>query len=243
MKDGFLWFLLREKMKKNRKNKNKNLNKKILEKRKKIFEIIDKELKRLYPEAKIVLNFSNPWELLVAVILSAQTTDKKVNEITEKLFKRYKTIDDYAKANLEEFENDIKGVNYYKNKAKFILENAKIIKEKFKDQVPKTMAELLQLKGVARKTANIVLSVAYDIYEGIAVDTHVKRLSRLLELTKETKPEKIEKDLMEIIPKGREWRDFPLRLIQYGREYCSAKKHNHKNCPLHIALRKKGIKI
>jgi endonuclease-3 len=203
-----------------------------IEKKKKLFEKINKELKRIYPKAKIALNFSNPWELLVAVILSAQTTDKKVNEITEKLFKKYKTIDDYAKANLKEFENDIKGVNYYKNKAKFILENAKIIKEKFGGKVPKTMEELLQLKGVARKTANIVLSVAYNIYEGIAVDTHVKRLTRLLGLTKETKPEKIEKDLMAIIPKGPEWRDFPLRLIQYGREYCPAKKHNHKNCPL-----------
>jgi endonuclease-3 len=203
-----------------------------IEKKKKLFEKINKELKKLYPKAKIALNFSNPWELLVAVILSAQTTDKKVNEITEKLFKKYKTIDDYAKANLKELENDIKGVNYYKNKAKFILENVKIIKEKFGGKVPKTMEELLQLKGVARKTANIVLSVAYNIYEGIAVDTHVKRLTKLLGLTKETKPEKIEKDLMAIIPKGPEWRDFPLRLIQYGREYCPAKKHNHKNCPL-----------
>ncbi|GBD34363.1 Endonuclease III [bacterium HR35] len=214
-----------------------------LEKRKKIFEIINKELKRLFPQAKIALNFSNPWELLVAVILSAQTTDKKVNEITEKLFKKYKTLEDYAKANLKEFQEDIRGVNYYKNKAKFILENAKIIKEKFNGQVPKTMEELLQLKGVARKTANIVLSVAYNIYEGIAVDTHVKRLSKLLGLTKETKPEKIEKDLMAIIPKGPEWRDFPLRLIQYGREYCPARKHNHNNCPLNLALKRARIKI
>ncbi len=206
--------------------------------KKKLFEKINKELKKIYPKAKIALNFSNPWELLVAVILSAQTTDKKVNEITEKLFKKYKTIDDYVKANLKEFENDIKGVNYYKNKAKFILENAKIIKEKFNGKVPKTMNELLQLKGVARKTANIVLSVAYNIYEGIAVDTHVKRLSKLLGLTKETKPEKIEKDLIKIIPKGPEWRDFPLRLIQYGREYCPARKHNHKNCPLTKILKK-----
>jgi endonuclease-3 len=198
--------------------------------KKKLFEKINKKLKRTYPRAKIALNFSNPWELLVAVILSAQTTDKKVNEITEKLFKKYKTIDDYAKANLKEFENDIKGVNYYKNKAKFILENAKIIKERFGGKVPRTMEELLQLKGVARKTANIVLSVAYNIHQGIAVDTHVKRLTKLLGLTKETKPEKIEKDLMAIIPKGQEWRDFPLRLIQYGREYCPAKKHDHKNC-------------
>ena len=210
-----------------------------LKKRREIFEKINNELKKIYPEAKIALNFSNPWELLVAVILSAQTTDKKVNEITEKLFKKYKTLDDYLKADLKEFENDIKGVNYYKNKAKFILENAKIVKEKFNGQVPKTMEEILQLKGVARKTANIVLSIAYNVFEGIAVDTHVKRLTKILGLTKESKPEKIEKDLMQIIPKGKDWRDFPLRLIQYGREYCPAKKHNHKNCPLTKVLRKK----
>lgn len=202
------------------------------QRRKKNFQNINRELKKLYPKIKIALNFSNPWELLVATILSAQTTDKKVNEITEKLFKKYKAIDDYVKVDLKEFENDIKGVNYYKNKAKFILENAKIVKERFGGEVPKRMDELLQLKGVARKTANIVLSVGYNVFEGIAVDTHVKRLSKLLGLTKETKPEKIEKDLMEIIPKGPEWRDFPLRLIQYGREYCPAKKHNHQNCPL-----------
>ena len=205
---------------------------KILEKRKKLFQKINQELKKIYPQAKIALNFSNPWELLVAVILSAQTTDKKVNEITEKLFKKYRTIDDYTKAKLKEFEKDIRGVNYYKNKAKFILENAKIIKEKFNGEVPRKMEDLLQLKGVARKTANIVLSVGYGIFEGIAVDTHVKRLSKILGLTNETKPEKIEKDLMAIIPKGPDWRDFPLRLIQYGREYCPAKKHNHQNCPL-----------
>ena len=210
-----------------------------LKKRREIFEKINNELKKIYPDAKIALNFSNPWELLVAVILSAQTTDKKVNEITEKLFKKYKTLDDYLKADLKEFENDIKGVNYYKNKAKFILENAKIVKEKFNGQVPKTMEEILQLKGVARKTANIVLSIAYNVFEGIAVDTHVKRLTKLLGLTKESKPEKIEKDLMQIIPKGKDWRDFPLRLVQYGREYCPAKKHNHKNCPLTKVLRKK----
>jgi endonuclease-3 len=206
--------------------------------KKKLFEKIDKELKKLYPNIKIALNFSNPWELLVATILSAQTTDKKVNEITQKLFKKYKTIEDYAKAKLEEFANDIKGVNYYKNKARFIIEDAKIIKEKFKGKVPQTMEEMLQLKGVARKTANIVLSVAYNVFEGIAVDTHVKRLSKVLGLTKETKPEKIEKDLMEIIPRGPEWRDFPLRLIQYGREYCPAKPHDHQNCPLTKALKK-----
>ncbi|GIW66708.1 MAG: endonuclease III [Candidatus Parcubacteria bacterium] len=204
----------------------------ILTNKKKLFSKINKKLKELYPSIKIALNFSNPWELLVATILSAQTTDKKVNEITQKLFKKYKKIDDYAKARVEDFAEDIKGVNYYKNKARFIVENAKIIKEQFKGQVPKKMTEMLKLKGVARKTANVVLGVAYNVFEGIVVDTHVKRLTKLLGLTKETNPEKIEKDLMALIPHGPEWRDFPLRLIQYGRDYCPARPHNHQNCPL-----------
>lgn len=215
---------------------NNILNKK---QKKNLFKKINKKLKMLYPEAKIALNFSNPWELLVAVILSAQTTDKKVNEITEKLFKKYKTFDDYLKADLKEFTNDIREVNYFRNKAKFILENAKIIKEKFKGRIPPKMEEMLKLKGVSRKTANIVLSVGFGVFEGIAVDTHVKRLSKMIGLTNETKPEKIEKDLMEIIPKGREWRDFPLRLIQYGRDYCPARPHDHRNCPLSKVLEKK----
>jgi endonuclease-3 len=203
-----------------------------IEKKKKLFQEINKELKKLYPKIKIALNFSNIWELLVAAILSAQTTDKKVNEITDKLFKKYKTLEDYVKADLKEFENDIRGVNYYKNKAKFILENAKIIKEKFNGKVPNNMQDLLTLKGVARKTANVILSVGFNIFEGIVVDTHVKRLSQILKLSNHKDPNKIEKDLMLIIPKGPDWRDFPLRLIQYGRDYCKAKRHNHNLCPL-----------
>ena len=210
-----------------------------LSERKKIFEKINKELKRLYPKISPALKFSNNWELLVAVILSAQTTDKKVNEITEKIFKKYKKVEDYANLKPEEFAKEIKGVNYYKNKARFIVENAKIIKEKFKGRIPPKMEEMLKLKGVSRKTANIVLSVGFGVFEGIAVDTHVKRLSKMIGLTNETKPEKIEKDLMEIIPKGREWRDFPLRLIQYGRDYCPARPHDHRNCPLSKVLEKK----
>ncbi len=221
-----------------KKENTKNFPKKNINERKKIFNLINKTLKKLYPQIKIALNYSNPWELLAATILSAQTTDKKVNEVTKKLFKKYKSLDDYLKVDIKEFQEDIKSINYYKNKGKFILENAKIIKEKFNGKVPRSMEEMLQLKGVARKTANIVLSVAYNVFEGIAVDTHVKRLSKLLGLTDEIKPEKIEKDLMKIIPQGPEWRDFPLRLIQYGREYCPAKKHNHQNCPLTKILSK-----
>jgi len=202
-----------------------------IKKRKKKAAKIIKELKNLFPVAKIALNYSNNWELLVAVILSAQATDKKINEVRAKLFKKYKTLDDYVKADIREFEQDIKSSGFYHNKAKNILASAKIIKEKFGGQIPKTMDEMLTLPGVARKTANIVLANAYGIIEGIAVDTHVKRLSKLLGLTDEDNPDKIEKDLMTIIPK-KEWKDFNYRLIDYGRKYCPARPHDHGNCPL-----------
>lgn len=202
------------------------------------FKIINKELKRLYPTIKIALNFSNIWELLVATILSAQTTDKKVNEITFKLFRKYRDINDYAKADAVEFEKDIHGVNYHKTKAKAIVSNAQILIDKFHSKVPKTMDELLTLKNVARKSANIVLSIGFNINEGLAVDTHVIRLSNLYGLTDKKDPKKIEQDLLKIIPE-KERKDFQLRIVQYGRDYCPAKKHDHKNCPLVLALNKK----
>lgn len=205
--------------------------------KKKTFLKINKILKKLYPNIKIALNFSNPWELLVSTILSAQATDKKVNEITSDLFKKYKTIEDYAKANLKEFEKDISKINYYKTKAKNIIESAKIILEKFNGQVPQTMEELLQLKGVGRKTANVILSNAFYKDYGIVVDTHVKRFSLMYHLTSYSDPLKIEQDLMKIVPK-KEWREFPLRLISYGRDYCPSRAHNHQNCPIEKALRK-----
>ncbi len=198
--------------------------------KKKATEII-KKLKKLFPRAKTSLNYGNNWELLVAVILSAQCTDKKVNEVTEKLFKKYKTLDDYVKASPEEFERDIKSTGFYRNKAKNILAAAKIIKEKFGGRVPRTMEEILTLPGVARKTANIVLGNAYGVVEGIAVDTHVRRLVRLWGLTKENNADKIERDLMQIIPK-KEWFNFTYRTINYGRKYCPAKKHDHSKCPI-----------
>mgnify|MGYP003735918383 CR=1 FL=1 len=202
------------------------------------FKIINKELKRLYPTIKIALNFSNVWELLVATILSAQTTDKKVNEITFKLFRKYRSIGDYAKAKLNEFEKDIFGVNYHKTKAKAIIEDVKILQDKFSGKVPKTMEELLTLKNVARKSANIVLSIGFNINEGFAVDTHVIRLSNLYGLTSNKDPKKIEKDLLLIIPEE-ERKEFQLRIVQYGRDYCPAKKHDHENCPLVLVLNKK----
>ena len=208
-----------------------------LEDRKKIFFKINKILKNLYPQIKIALNFSNPWELLVSTILSAQATDKKVNEITLDLFKKYKTIEDYARADLKEFERDISKINYYKTKAKNIIESAKIILEKFNGQVPQTMEEMLELKGVGRKTANVVLSNAFYKDYGIVVDTHVKRFALMYHLTNYSDPLKIEQDLMKIVPK-KEWREFPLRLISYGRDYCPNRTHDHQNCPIEKALRK-----
>ena len=202
-----------------------------LEARKKKAAKIVKALKKLLPHAKIVLNYSNNWELLVAVMLSAQCTDKKVNEVTRELFKKYRTLDDYVNADPVEFERDIKPTGFYRQKTKNVLSCARIIKEKFGGQVPRTMEELLTLPGVARKTANIVLGNAYGVVEGIAVDTHVKRLSRLLGLTGETDPDKIERDLMDILPKE-EWFDFTYWLIDYGRKYCPARPHNHAACPL-----------
>lgn len=188
-------------------------------------------LKKLLPNAKIALNYSNNWELLVAVILSAQCTDKKVNEVTAKLFKKYRKLDDYVNADRKEFEKDVKSTGFYRAKAKNILRSAKIVKEKFGGKIPRTMEEILTLPGVARKTANVVLGNAYGVVEGIAVDTHVRRLSKLLGLTEHDDPVKIEKDLMQILPK-KEWFDFTYRMIEYGRKYCPAKPHDHSQCPL-----------
>jgi len=205
------------------------------EKRKKRAETVVRELKKLFPHPKIALKFSNHWELLVAVILSAQCTDKKVNEVVEKLFKKYKTLEDYVRAKPEEFEKDIYQTGFYRAKTKNILATARIIKERFSGEIPHTMDELLSLPGVARKTANIVLGNAHGIVEGIAVDTHVKRLSRVLGLTTETNPDKIERDLMLLIPQ-KEWFELTYRLIEYGRKYCIAKGHRHNECPLSKTL-------
>jgi len=192
---------------------------------------IVQDLKNLFPEAKIALRYSNNWELYVAVVLSAQCTDKKVNEVTEKLFKKYKTLGDYVKAKPKEFEKDIYQTGFFRNKARNILAAAKVIKEEFNGQVPKTMKEALTVPGIGRKSANVILGNAYGVVEGIAVDTHVKRLSKRLGLTDESNPDNIEKDLMRLIPK-KEWFDFTYRLINYGRQYCQAKPHEHENCPL-----------
>lgn len=199
-------------------------------KKEKVLKIITK-LQTIFPEAKISLHYSNPLELLIAVILSAQCTDKRVNIVTEKLFEKYPNLDAYVKADQAEFEKDIHSTGFYHAKAKNILATTKIIKKKYSGKVPDTMEELLTLPGVARKTANVVLSNAYKKNEGIAVDTHVRRLSKLLGLTVYDDPVKIEKDLMAIVPK-KDWNKITYLLIDYGRKYCSARPHNHAKCPL-----------
>jgi endonuclease-3 len=212
-------------------------------------------LKKTYPTAKIVLTYGNPWELLVSVILSAQCTDITVNKVTERLFAKYKRLDDYIRADIHEFEDDIKSTGFYRNKAKNILASAKIIKEKFNGTVPRTMEEILTLPGVARKTANVVLGNAYGIVEGIAVDTHVHRLSQRLRLvdmmkiggrklvvferdgkpvidyTRDADPVKIENELMSVIPK-KEWFAITYLLIDHGRAICKAQNPNCQECPL-----------
>jgi len=191
----------------------------VKEKAKKIVSLLKKE----YPDARIGLNFKNPFELLVATILSAQCRDERVNHITPELFKRFPTPKDLAEAPLEEIEEIIKSVGFYKQKAKYLKETAKIIVEKHNGEVPKNLKDLLELPGVARKTANIVLANGYGIVEGIPVDTHVKRLSLRLGLVSSKTPEKIEKELMEIVDK-KDWFIFPLLLQAHGRKVCLAKK-------------------
>ena len=195
--------------------------------------IILKKLKKEYAGTpQTALRFSSPLELLVATILSAQTTDVLVNKVTEDLFKKYPTVKDFADTVPEKLAKDIRSVNFFNNKAKSINKAAKMLLEKFGGNVPRTMDELITLPGVARKTANIVLSSAFGINEGIAVDTHVKRLANRLGLTKDEDPVKIENDLMPITPK-KEWGNLSHLLIFHGRQICQAKKPNHQDCVLY----------
>ena len=177
------------------------------------------------------MNYSNPLELLIATILSAQTTDKRVNMVTKGLFKKYKNARDYARADIKELQEMIKSVNFYKNKAKYIKEGCRIIDERYNGNVPDSMEELIKLPGVSRKTANVVLSNAFHKDEGIVVDTHVIRLSRRLGLTKENDRNKIEQDLMKKFPKE-EWFDLANLLIVHGRQICKAKNPDCENCVL-----------
>ena len=199
-------------------------------KKEKLSEIL-KRLKKEYPHPEIALHFSVPFQLLAATILSAQATDVLVNKVTENLFKKYRTVKDYANAPLEALQKDVSSINFYKTKARNIQASANMIIEKFGSKVPKTMEELVSLPGVARKTANIVLTNAYGINEGIAVDTHVKRLTYRLGLTKNEDPVKIEQDLIALTPKE-DWGNISHLLIFHGRNICQAKKPKHGECVL-----------
>ncbi len=203
---------------------------KTLERSKRIQKIL-KGLKTLYPDAHCELNFRSPWELAVATILSAQCTDKRVNSVTPALFKRYPTIQDYAKADIHELESLIRSTGFFRSKALSIQQSARTLLEDFNGQIPKTIRELTQLRGVARKTANVILGTAFGVAEGIVVDTHVKRLSFRLGLTKKTNPVPIERDLMSIIPKE-EWIFFGHALVRHGRQVCSARKPRCSSCRL-----------
>jgi len=193
----------------------------------KLVEILEKQ----YPDAKTALHFNTPLELLVATMLSAQTTDVRVNMVTQTLFKKYKTVEDYAKANTQELESDIRSTGFYHNKARNLKKCCQLLVEKFSGQVPKTMSELVELPGIARKTANIVLYNAYGITAGIAVDTHVLRLSKRLGLTAKNDQNKVEQDLMAIVPKDK-WMPLTDLLIFHGRQVCDAKKPRCDLCVL-----------
>ena len=193
----------------------------------KIIELLEKQ----YPNAKTALNYTNPLEILVATMLSAQTTDVTVNIVTQTLFKKYRTAQDYAKADIKELEQDIRSTGFYHNKARNLQNCCRLLIEKFHSQVPKTMEELLELPGVARKTANIVLYNAYGTIAGIAVDTHIRRLSERLGLTQQKDQDKIEKDLMQITLKEK-WMELTDLLIFHGRQVCIAKKPKCVVCVL-----------
>ena len=185
----------------------------------------------IYPGAHCELDFKNPLQLLIATILSAQCTDKRVNMVTPALFKKYRTAADYAKAAPAELENAIKSTGFFRNKAKSIRAATSMIAEKFRGRVPETMDELRELPGVGRKTANVVLGNAFGKNEGIVVDTHVARLSQRLGLTKQTDPEKIERDSMKLVPREH-WTNWSHWLIWHGRRRCFARKPNCSQCEI-----------
>ena len=188
-------------------------------------------LRTTYPEAECALVHHNAWELLVSTILSAQCTDKRVNMVTPALFARFPTVEAFAAASREDLETAIRSTGFFRNKAKNIQGAAHVMLEKFGGAVPKTMAELLELPGVARKTANVVLGVAFQVADGIVVDTHVSRLSQRMKLTREKDPTKIERDLMQVVPQA-DWIDIGHLLIHHGRALCTARKPACSECPL-----------
>jgi endonuclease III len=189
------------------------------------------EFDKLFPNATCALEHRDPWELLVATILSAQCTDERVNKVTPGLFAKYPTIEDFANVSQDELANEIRSTGFFNNKARSIIGAARKIRDEFGGQVPKTMEELLSVPGAARKTANVVLGTAYGIPSGVVVDTHVGRISLRLDLTKNTDPVKVEQDLIKILPEER-WILFAHQTIHFGRQICSARKPRCASCPL-----------
>ncbi|MDI6845097.1 MAG: endonuclease III [Candidatus Saccharicenans sp.] len=198
------------------------------ERQKRVREII-RLLRRKYPGAKTALNFRTPFELLVATILAAQCTDERVNRVTSGLFEKYPAVEAFARADQKELENDIRSTGFFRNKARNIINLARTLVNEYGGRVPDSMEELVKLPGVARKTANIVLSSAFRKAEGIAVDTHVRRLSGRLGLSRQTQPERIERDLMAIVPRE-DWLDFNYLLVDHGRKVCQARKPLCSQC-------------
>ena len=192
---------------------------------------IIRRLKRAYPGAKCSLNHTNPFELLVATILSAQCTDERVNIVTADLFRKYRNPEDYLNVSPRELEKDIQSTGFFRNKTKSIQGASKVLTEQYGGQVPRTMEELLELPGVARKTANVVLGNAFDIHAGVVVDTHVTRLSHRLALTQQKTAEKIEQDLIPIVPK-KDWVIFPHLMIYHGRKICKARNPLCAECTI-----------
>ena len=192
---------------------------------------INRRLKKAYPTAHCALNHTSPLELLIATILSAQCTDERVNQVTASLFRKYRTCEDYLRVAPQELEQDIRPTGFFRNKTKSIQGACRMLLEKYRGNIPKTMEELLLLPGVARKTANVVLGVAFGIASGVVVDTHVGRLSRRMGLTRDERPDKVEADLMALLPR-KEWINFSHRMIMHGRQICIARKPRCSICPV-----------
>jgi len=197
-------------------------------------------LRKTYPDAHCELNYSNPLELLIATVLSAQCTDKRVNQVTAELFRKYRTAADYANANTTALEQDVKTTGFFRNKTKSIQACCRKLVEQYGGKVPQTMEELVQLGGVGRKTANVVLGNAFGINEGIVVDTHVARLSHRLGLTKQKDPEKIEHDLVKLVPRAL-WTMFSHWLIWHGRRRCYARNPDCLNCEIKALCPRVGL--
>lgn len=197
-------------------------------------------LKRDYPDATCALNFETPLELLIATILSAQCTDERVNMVTEKLFKRYTTAADYARTRLPTLEKEIRSTGFYRNKAKAIKQCCQRLADEYDGELPRDIDRLVELPGVGRKTANVVLGTAFGIPTGVVVDTHVGRLSRRLGMTSQKNAEKVESELMDQLP-AKEWIDFSHRMIHHGRRVCAARRPNCGDCSMSRFCPKIGV--